>query len=119
MPSDAGLSIEEVLERDEREVPSSVHPVVITHPTTGKKVLYVSEGFTRRILGVSAELSDELLKTFFELVQSNEARYVHKWSAGDVILWDNRSVVHRAAPAAKGQDRMMFRIGVNDGAFNV
>lgn len=115
--NDAGLSIQEVLERDEALVPSSIHPVIITHHFTQEKVLYVNEGFTKRILDFSHEQSEKILAHLYERVNTCKNPYKHHWEKGDVVLWDNRSVIHKAFPAAKGQDRMMFRIGINDGYF--
>lgn len=114
---DAGLSIIEVLERDEELVPSSTHPVVIIHPITKNKILYINEGFTKRILDLSHEESESILNNLFEYIRNNRNIYHHHWQKDDLVIWDNRSVVHKAAPAAKGQDRMMYRIGINDGLF--
>lgn len=116
-PQDEGLSVQEVLDRDEAQCPSSSHPVIITHPHTGLRSLYVSEGFTKAIEGIPYETSAILLKDFFSKTRSSPTTYVHRWSPREVVLWDNRSVVHRAHPPAEGQGRMMFRIGVDDGPF--
>ncbi len=114
---DASLSIQEVLDRDEMLTPSSVHPTIITHPFTKKEILYINEGFTRRVLGMEYDKSKLLLDEMFEFIKNNSSQYAHKWSKGDVILWDNRSVIHKAEPALKWQPRMLFRIGISDGAF--
>jgi taurine dioxygenase len=115
--ADVGLSVEEILERDEREVPSQVHPLVVTHPVTGRRALYASQGITRRVLGVEEAGSTELLDGLWQAVLSSPARYEHQWELGDFLMWDNRSVVHRAFPAAAGGPRQMFRIGISDGPF--
>jgi taurine dioxygenase len=111
---DVGLSIEDVLERDEQMVPSSVHPLTVAHPVTGRKALYFSEGVTRRVIGISAEASEELLGHLIKYVVNDTSRYIHRWEEGDLLIWDNRSVIHHAYPAAAGQPRLMFRIGVSD-----
>lgn len=115
---DIGLSIEEILERDEELVPSSTHPLTVAHPATGSKALYFSEGVTRRVIGMSAEASEDLLARLIERLVNDPSHYVHRWDEGDLLMWDNRSVVHHAYPAAPGEPRLMFRIGVNDRRFH-
>lgn len=114
---DLGLSIEEILTEDERRVPSQLHPMIVTHPVTSRRALYLSEGVARRIVGMPRAKSDGLLAELWSFVRQSPARHEHRWERGDLVLWDNRSVVHRACPAAAGQDRQMFRIGVADGPF--
>lgn len=114
---DKNLSIQEILERDEACTPSSVHPTIIMHPITKQKILYINEGFTRRIFEIDYDKSCNILNELFDVIKNNPNKYEHKWSDGDLVMWDNRSVVHRASPASSGQPRMMFRIGVNDGVF--
>jgi taurine dioxygenase len=116
-PSDVGLSVQEILERDERLVPSPTHPMMIAHPETGSRALYWSEGISKRVIGLSESESTALLEKVTALVHRDESRYVHSWQPGELVLWDNRSLVHQAYPAAPGQARMMFRIGINDGPF--
>jgi taurine dioxygenase len=117
MESDVGLSIQEVIDRDERLVPPSVHPTMIVHPFTKRRQLYVNEGFTRAILNLPKESSDTLLEAVFQATRGCEATYTHAWEPNEIVIWDNRQVVHRAMPPAPGEDRMMFRIGVRDGTF--
>jgi taurine dioxygenase len=116
---DAGLSVLEVLERDENLVPSSTHPVIIQHPIMKNKILYLNEGFTKRILEMSYEESEEFLNKIFDAVRHNKNIYSHRWQKNDLVIWDNRSVVHKASPAVRGQNRMMYRIGVSDGPFYI
>ena len=117
MDSDVGLSIQEVIDRDERLVPPSIHPTMFVHPYTRKRQLYVNEGFTGSIQGLPRESSDRLLKAVFQATRECKAMYMHAWEPNEVVIWDNRQVVHRAMPPAPGEDRMMFRIGIRDGAF--
>ena len=73
-----------------------VHPVVRTHPHTGRKCLYVNWGFTTHIVGEPREESDRLLGHLFELMTERRFVHVHRWAVGDVLMWDNCSVVHQA-----------------------
>jgi len=79
------------------EVKPAVHPVVRTHPETGRKALFVSEHFTTRIVGLPEDESRDLLARLF--AHSTQDRYVyrHQWQPHDMVFWDNRSVMHLAA----------------------
>lgn len=80
----------------EKYPPDAVHPVVRTHPSTGRKCLYVCDGYTHRILGISEEESRELLQFLFAHSIRPEFGYCHKWRVGDVLMWDNCAVQHKA-----------------------
>ncbi|HEY0295265.1 MAG TPA: TauD/TfdA family dioxygenase [Bordetella sp.] len=86
------------------------HPVVRTHPFTGKKCLYVNEGFTVRIEDMPGEQSDSLLATLFDHMIRPERIYTHKWTVGDVVMWDNCATVHQGVPNyGPKQRRLMHR----------
>jgi taurine dioxygenase len=77
--------------------PDAIHPVVRTHPSTGRKCLYVCDGYTHRILGIPEEESDALLQQLFAHAIRPEFIYSHKWRVGDVLMWDNCAVQHKAS----------------------
>jgi alpha-ketoglutarate-dependent taurine dioxygenase len=77
--------------------PDAVHPVVRTHPSTSRKCLYVCDGYTHRILGIPEEESRELLHFLFAHAIRPEFLYRHKWHVGDVLMWDNCAVQHKAS----------------------
>lgn len=112
--NDLGLSIEEIIRRDRQLCPPVVHPAVISHPKTGKRSLYINPGFTSALLGGDPDL----LEVVIEKLISPQDSYKHNWEQGDLVIWDNRSVIHRAYPAESGE-REMFRLGVRDGEFYV
>ena len=85
------LSTEQV-----EQVPAVAHPVVRTHPETGRKALFVNEGFTSRILDLPEAESDDLLKLLFANTTRPENVYRHRWQDGDLLFWDNRCTVHHA-----------------------
>lgn len=86
------------------------HPVVRTHPYTGKKCLYVNEGFTLYIEGMARDESDSLLEELFAHMTHSRFVYVHKWSVGDVLIWDNCSTIHQGVPNyGRHQPRLMYR----------
>ncbi len=80
----------------EKYPPDALHPVVRTHPVTGRKGLYICEGYTHQIVDIPDEESDELLRLLFEHVVKPEFIYRHKWRLGDLLLWDNCAVQHKA-----------------------
>ena len=73
-----------------------LHPIVRTHEDTGRKALYVNQGFTYRIDGMSETKSDALLKKLFAHTTEERFIYRHKWRPHDLLCWDNRSVMHHA-----------------------
>jgi alpha-ketoglutarate-dependent taurine dioxygenase len=76
----------------------SIHPVVLIHPESGRKALYVSECFTTRIVELSPLESDAVLSGLFRHIQRPDFTMRWKWSANDVALWDNRCTQHYAVP---------------------
>ncbi len=81
----------------------TVHPVVITHPETGKKVLFVNPGFTAAIVGLAPEESAALLAELQAHATRPEFVTRHKWRLGDLVIWDNRSLLHRAVVDYEGK----------------
>lgn len=82
--------------RHKESAPPVVHKVVRTHPVTGRRSIYVNEGQTARILGVSEDESRELLQTLWAECTRSEYIYRHKWRIGDVVMWDNIPTQHLA-----------------------
>ncbi len=76
------------------------HPVIRSHPVTGEGALFVNPAFTRRILNLPAGESDRLLAALFAAATAPSVTWRHGWQPGDLILWDNRAVLHTGAPAA-------------------
>lgn len=79
-----------------KSVPDSEVPVVRTHPVTGHKGLFINEAHTSHIAGLPKHESDALLSELFAFIIRPEFRYEHHWQAGDLLMWDNCSVQHKA-----------------------
>jgi len=91
------------------QVPEVVHPMVRVHPATGRKALFVSEGFTTRIVGLPEAESRELLDHLFRHMIDERFMYRHLWQPDDIVMWDNRATIHHATPLEEGQRRIMYR----------
>ncbi len=89
--------------------PDIEHPVIRTHPVTGRPALYICPGMTTRITGLESGESDELLDFLFEWSVRPEFVYEHCWRPGDCLLWDNASTMHRRDPFDPAQTRLMKR----------
>jgi taurine dioxygenase len=91
------------------EVPDVTHPLVRTHPETGRKALFVNEGFTIGVEGLAESEGKALLDQLFShSVQAGHV-YRHRWHAGDLVMWDNRCTMHRATEYDARHTRAMHR----------
>jgi len=76
--------------------PRAEHPVVRTHPVTGKKALFVNRGFTTRILGIPIDESDAILRYLYEHMENPLFQCRFRWQPSSIAFWDNRCTQHRA-----------------------
>ncbi len=98
--------------RNENLVSDAVHPVVVTHPMSGKKTLYVNPGFTLHFEGWTVQESRPLLDFLFAHATRPEFTCRFRWSPGSVAFWDNRATWHYAANDYHGHHRLMHRITI-------
>ena len=77
--------------------PDAHHPVVRTHPVTRRKCLFICDGCTYQILGIPESESAALLRTLFDHFLKPEFLYRYKWRVGDLVMWDNCAVQHKAS----------------------
>lgn len=93
--------------------PSSPYHAVITHPETGRKFLHINKTYTFGLEVMSEEDSVPILKRLHEHITRDDAVYIHKWQAGDIILWDNYSTQHMVVgDYALPQRRLMHRTAI-------
>ncbi len=95
----------------ERAPDDSLHPIVRTHPETGRKALYVSPRFTLGVEGLDYDEAQELLDELFAHQARRDFVFHHRWSLGDLVLWDNRCTVHYAC-GGHNEARHMHRTSV-------
>ncbi len=78
------------------EYPSAIHPVIRTHPETGKKAIFVNKFFTTRILGLEPQESKFILDFLFSHIEKTEFQIRYRWNKNDMAFWDNRCTIHKA-----------------------
>ncbi len=93
-------------------VPQYAHPVVRTHPATGRKALYVNRLMTIAIEDLPQAESDELLNLLFDHQEQRRFTYEHVWRVGDILMWDNRCTLHARTDFSSDERRLMRRITI-------
>ena len=96
---------------------SNVHPIVRTHPETKKKILYVNSMYTKRILNMEKNESDDILSKIFRHQERLDFTCRFKWTENAVAIWDNRSTLHQGLTdffpgRGLGHERVMDRIAI-------
>jgi taurine dioxygenase len=102
----------ERLRKMEELYPNPSHPVVRTHPVTGKKCIYVNPQFTVSINGLEPDESRAILQVLMAQAQVPEYQFRMRWSPGAIVFWDNRSTQHYAASDYYPERRRMERTAV-------
>ncbi len=103
------LAIEKGLPEDEIV---NAHPVVRTHPETGRRALFVNGNYTRNFLNWSEEDSAPLLHYLYAQFARFEYTWRHRWKVGDLLIWDNRCVQHAVIGDTDGQERALHRVTI-------
>ena len=95
-----------------RQVPSpGVHPLVRTHPENGRKALYLNRVRIESIIGMADEEALNLVSELMEHAIQKKYEYLHQWHYGDFVIWDNRSVIHKANPDYNmSERRYLYRL---------
>jgi len=94
---------------DPHMAPGAWHPAVCVHPVTGEPALYLGRRRNSYVEGLDPVESDALLDELWRFVDSPEFTYQHRWKVGDLVLWDNRSTMHRRDPFDNATRRVMHR----------
>ena len=88
----------------------SVHPLVLCHPDSGRHLVFASPGYTRRVIGVPEDESVAILQRIADALEALDV--AHRWQPHDLLVWDNRAVVHRATEYDLREARCLWRISV-------
>ena len=102
-----------LLEPEDRNEPPAFHRLLQPHPETGRMALYFDPGKIHYIEGLEPEHSDAVIEELTERMIVPGAGYVHSWRVGDVVVWDNRCLVHKAAgDYPPHEDRIHWRVSI-------
>ncbi|HTY79296.1 MAG TPA: TauD/TfdA family dioxygenase [Candidatus Bathyarchaeia archaeon] len=104
-----------LLDQEDRDWTPVFHPIIRTHPETGRTGLYFDPGKILRIEGLPAKESDALIEELTERMIQPEGEYRHRWRRGDIVIWDNRSTYHKAAgDYPPEEDRIHWRVSIKE-----
>ena len=96
MRREKGSTRQPLSEAQRKAKPPVSQPIFLTHPITGNKVLYANPGYSMRINELPEDESDRMLEFLFEHQLQPKYQYHHRWSVGDVLMWDNMGTLHNA-----------------------
>lgn len=120
-PSDVYRPIGEIYEEIEEQTPPARHPTTFTHPVTGRTVLYVSAGLTYAIEDADGNPLDHALLTQLyeatgqlDMTCTHENIHLQTFEHGDLLVWDNRALIHRALHTTTPEPAVSFRVTVHD-----
>ncbi len=97
---------------DPRDAPGAVHPVVVRHPVTGRRALYLGRRPFGYVTGMSLEDSEALLDRLWAHATRDEFAWYQKWKVGDLLVWDNRCAMHKRTAFDAGERRLLYRTQV-------
>lgn len=99
---------------DIRKSPGAIHPIIRTHPETGRNALYLGRRRNAYIIGLELEESESLLDDLWAHATQDSLCWHHEWQVGDIVIWDNRCVMHRRDNFDPDTHRVMHRTQVQD-----
>lgn len=94
---------------DPREAPGAVHPIVVRHPVTGRKALFLGRRPFGYVTGMSLEDSEALLDRLWAHASQENLAWFQKWKVGDLLIWDNRCVMHKRTAFDANERRLLYR----------
>jgi alpha-ketoglutarate-dependent taurine dioxygenase len=104
-----------LLNEEDRDWKEVFHPLIRTHSETGRKSLYFDPGKIVYIEGLEQKQSDDLIEELTGRMIQPGAEYSHKWQVGDIVIWDNRCMVHKAAgDYPPEEDRIHWRVSIKE-----
>ena len=104
-----------LLNEEDRDRAPAFHPMIRTHSETGRKSLYFDPGKILYIEGLEPEKSDAVIDELAQRMIQPDAEYSHQWRVGDIVIWDNRCLVHKAAgDYPPEEDRIHWRVSIKE-----
>jgi len=104
-----------LLNEEDRDWKPVFHPIIRTHPETGRKGLYFDPGKIVSIEGIDEAEANDLIDELTARMIQPDAEYRHKWRVGDIVIWDNRCSYHRAAgDYPPNEDRIHWRVSIKE-----
>jgi taurine dioxygenase len=96
------------LDADVRELPGPSHPIVATHPKTGRSMLYLGRRHSAYVNGLALEESEALLNELWAHCTDSRFCYTHEWAVGDVVVWDNQATLHKRDAFEPSSRRVLY-----------
>jgi alpha-ketoglutarate-dependent taurine dioxygenase len=121
-PTDVYRPISEIIEEVDAKTPPVTSPTTVTHPVTGETLLYISEGFTLSVQDADGTPRPDLLRALLEATGQLDQTFQHEnihlqtFEQGDMLVWDNRSMIHRALHTTTPEPAVSYRVTVYDDA---
>jgi taurine dioxygenase len=100
----------ELQQRFDDEFPPREHPVVFEHPSSGRRGLFVNPGYTQYIAGLSAKESRAILRFLYNHATASDFVYRHRWTEGDIMVWDELATMHLAPQDYRPHPRRVVRV---------
>ena len=97
---------------DIRDIAGAVHPIVRTHPETGRKSLYLGKRTNAYVMGMEVAESEALLDALWDHVLTGDFRWTQQWRLGDMLIWDNRCTMHQRGAFQSEERRLLHRVVV-------
>ena len=108
-------SAQSLLNEEDRNRPPAFHPMLRVHAETGRTSLYFDPGKILYIEGLEKRQSDDVIDELTERMIRPDAQYSHEWRRGDIVIWDNRCLVHKAAgDYPPEEDRIHWRVSIKE-----
>jgi len=109
-----GTTVKTFEKYDRHKVPHHSHPVFRKHPETGKIAVFVCPLMTEEIIGIEEEEGKNILSEIYALQSQEQFVYEHVWKVGDMVIWDNRCLLHARTDFPRSQRRLLRRVTVSD-----
>ncbi len=109
-----GTTVKDFERYDRASVPHHAHPVFRKHPETGRTAVYVCPLMTEKIIGFDDDESAAILARIYAIQARDEFVYEHVWRVGDLVMWDNRCLIHARTDFAPDQRRLLRRVTISD-----